>query len=252
MVIGLVNLIFKTFLLERKMKKTFTLKSLALSLAVAGAASVAVVPATSQAGVSANAGFVSTYVFRGALQTATEKGTASAGLDYEHDSGFYVGTWGSSLDDSSNLEYDLYGGWAGTVSDFDLGVGATGYYYTGKFSAGDAEKFEEMNFSAGYGPISIAYDNGTTGIKGGSDTWYTHKAISGTYAGFTGTYGLNEAEASKDMTYVQLDYGFEIAKGFDGTVSYIKAMDDNLDGSGNAIPDADYLILGVTKSFDIM
>jgi len=232
---------FKTFLWREKMKKTFKLKNLALSLAVAGAASIAMVPAASQAGVSANAGLVSTYVFRGVLQTATEKATASAGLDYEHDSGFYIGTWGSSLDDSSNLEYDLYGGWGGEFSGVSVGLGATGYYYTDK----DADTFEEFNASLGYGPISIVYDNGTTGIKDASDTWYTHKAISGEYAGFTGTYGLNEAEGAEDMTYVQLDYGFEITKGFDGAVSYIKAMEDGSD-------DADYLILGVTKSFDIM
>ncbi|WP_029408178.1 TorF family putative porin [Thiomicrorhabdus sp. Milos-T2] len=225
------------------MKKTLKLKTLALSLAIAGAASVAMVPAVAQAGVSANAGLVSTYVFRGALQTTTEKPTASAGLDYEHDSGFYIGTWGSSLEDSSSLEYDLYGGWGGEFSGVSVGLGATGYYYTDS----NADTYEEFNASLGYGPISIAYDNGTTGVKGGSDTWYTHKAISGTYAGFTGTYGVNEAEADKNMPYLQLDYGFEVAKGFDGTVSYIKAMDDD-----STVDDKDYLILGVTKSFDIM
>jgi uncharacterized protein (TIGR02001 family) len=224
------------------MKKAIQLKSLLLSMAVAGAATMAIAPVAAQAGVSANAGFVSTYVFRGTLQTTDEKGTASAGLDYEHDSGLYVGTWGSSLDDSSNLEYDIYGGWGGEFSGVSLGLGATGYYYTDSV----ADSFEEVNMSVGYGPVSVAYDTGDTIKDGAANEWYTHMAITGTYEGFSGTYGLNDVDGTADDTkYLQLDYGFDIADTFEGSISYVKTMQDSTE-------DANYLILGLSKSFDIM
>ena len=224
------------------MKKTLQLKPLLLSMAVAASAAATVAPATVQAGVSANAGMVSTYVFRGVLQTATEKSTASAGVDYEHESGIYVGTWGSSLDDADNLEYDLYAGWGGEFNGVALGAGVTGYYYTD----GAATAFEEMNLSAGYGPVSIAYDFGKAKPDVGDDTDYSHLAISAEYAGFTGTFGINDAEDYKgEDTYLQVDYGFEIAKGVDGSISYINFKAEGVDSK-------DYLIFGVSKSFDVM
>jgi len=46
------------------------------------------VPAVSMAQVSANFGMVSDYIYRGIFQSSS---SASAGLDFEHDSGFYIG-----------------------------------------------------------------------------------------------------------------------------------------------------------------
>ena len=54
--------------------------------------STVAVPATSMAETTANIGWVSEYIFRGIFQ---EDSSAYAGVDYAHDSGFYLGTWGA-------------------------------------------------------------------------------------------------------------------------------------------------------------
>jgi len=242
LVIGLVNLICKHFFLERKMKKTFTLKSLALSLVVAGAASVAIVPATSQAGVSANIGMVSNYVFRGVEQT--ESASASAGLDYESDSGFYLGTW--TADVEQGLEYDLYGGWAGEFSGVSLGLGATGYYYTD--SAFDSS-YEEANLSLGYGMFTVGYDKGVYKPTSG-DIDYDHKYISASYSDFSATVGMYDpdVDTSDDAnTYIDVGYSTDIVAGFSGSINLIAVSSE-----ANTVKDQSYLVLGLTKSFDIM
>jgi uncharacterized protein (TIGR02001 family) len=71
------------------MKKAFQVKSLLLSMAVAGAATMAIAPVAVQAGVSGNIGAVSTYVYRGVLQTSDA--SANGGVDYENDNGIYLG-----------------------------------------------------------------------------------------------------------------------------------------------------------------
>ena len=74
--------------------------------------SFGLVPAAAMADLSANVGMVSDYIFRGVYQEDT---SASAGLDYEDESGFYIGTWGADVGDG--LETDLYFGYAGEAGD---------------------------------------------------------------------------------------------------------------------------------------
>jgi uncharacterized protein (TIGR02001 family) len=98
-------------------------------MAVAGAATMAIAPVAVQAGVSGNIGAVSTYVYRGVLQTSDA--SANGGVDYENDNGIYLGVWGADVGGgTAGLEYDIYGGWAGEFSGVSLGLGVTGYYYT--------------------------------------------------------------------------------------------------------------------------
>jgi uncharacterized protein (TIGR02001 family) len=82
--------------------------------------------------VTANAGAVSEYVFRG-VPSSDGKAAAQGGLDAAWDSGFYLGTWGSSVDfdGSDGVEVDFYGGY-GSVGDEDL------FDYSIVFIASDA------------------------------------------------------------------------------------------------------------------
>ena len=69
---------------------------------------LALLPAVSMAQWSANVGYVSDYIYRGIFQTES---SASAGIDYEGENGFYVGTWGADVGDG--IETDLYFGYGG-------------------------------------------------------------------------------------------------------------------------------------------
>ena len=130
------------------------------------------------ADVSYNVGFVSEYYYRGIYQ---KNASASAGMDYEQ-SGFYAGAWTADVGDG--LEVDGYLGYGGEVADFTYGVGFTGYYYTGDFD----ETYEEVNLSAGYGPLSIGYSIGEWDGDGGTDYDFLEVSID-LGAGFYGTYG---------------------------------------------------------------
>ena len=104
-----------------------------------------IVPATSMAEVSANIGWVSEYIYRGIHQ---DDSSASAGIDYAHDSGFYLGTWGADV--GAGLEADVYFGFAGG-EDFTYKIGYTGYYYTDDFD----DTYSEVNLGIGYGIFAL-------------------------------------------------------------------------------------------------
>ena len=96
--------------------------------ALPGMASAQTAPAapapTPEHTFTANATLVSDYRFRGISQSY-KLPAIQAGFDYAHSSGFYLGTWASSVSgnlypNGAGLEWDMYGGYKGTISG-DLG-----------------------------------------------------------------------------------------------------------------------------------
>jgi uncharacterized protein (TIGR02001 family) len=91
-----------------------------------------------------NVGIFSQYVFRGVSQT-NEKPALQGGLDLAHKSGLYIGTWGSNVSwisdadprVSASLEWDIYGGYKGSLpADFGYDLGFMYYYYPGSYPSG--------------------------------------------------------------------------------------------------------------------
>ena len=88
--------------------------------------------------VSGNVAIGSDYFFRGIDQSGGE--ALSGGFDVGFESGFYVGTWASSIDFSGGLELDYYAGYGGSFSDevsYDIG-----YLYYGYPQGPSSEEFE--------------------------------------------------------------------------------------------------------------
>nr|VFJ54720.1 MAG: conserved hypothetical protein [Candidatus Kentron sp. FW] len=86
---------------------------------------------------SGNASITTDYLFRGVTQT-NEGPAIQGGFDFTHvPSGFYLGTWASSVEfnsknntDDSSIEMDLYGGIGGEFSNgLSWDVGGIFYYY---------------------------------------------------------------------------------------------------------------------------
>ena len=122
---------------------------------LAGAGSLALAPAqTAQAEVSANIGVVSNYFFRGFSET--DGGAAvQGGVDYEADSGFYLGTWASNVDfgDGTSYELDLYAGFA---NELDNGLSYdVGYVYFAYPDAPGSADFGELYGELGFGLFSV-------------------------------------------------------------------------------------------------
>ena len=99
--------------------------------------------------ITGNVALTSDYKFRGISQS-DESPAIQGGLDYAHDSGFYVGTWASSVDFDTNgagydgsLELDVYAGFGNTIGDSDFGydVGVMYYAYPGDDGA-EGDYFE--------------------------------------------------------------------------------------------------------------
>ena len=152
------------------------LKKYVLSAALA-LASLAGIATEARAEISANAALVSDYRFRGISQS-NEDPAVQAGFDYAFENGFYVGTWGSSVDFQSlegfegSLELDFYGGWGrdvGENSSIDLGY--IYYAYPGDDSGVDGD-YQEIYFNYGWRDLSlgVAYSDDYYGSS--SDFWY--------------------------------------------------------------------------------
>lgn len=106
--------------------KKFTQAALAASLSISATAALAE--------ISGNVALTTDYTFRGISQTS-ELPAIQGGFDYEHDSGFYAGVWGSNVefgDAKVNMELDVYAGFGFEVSeDIALDVGVLHYQYPG-------------------------------------------------------------------------------------------------------------------------
>ena len=140
------------------------------SLALASLAGVAV---EAQAEISANVALVSEYRFRGISQS-NENPALQGGFDYAFENGFYLGTWGSTVDFDSagdfngSLELDIYGGWGrefGEHSSIDLGY--IYYAYPGDDNGLDGD-YQEIYLNYGWRDLSIgaAYSDDYYGGSG--------------------------------------------------------------------------------------
>lgn len=122
-----------------------------------GLATAAVLSSTASAQeVDFSATAASDYVFRGVTQT---DGDAALQLGADVSMGdFYVGVWGSNVDfgDGTDVEMDVYAGYAPSVAGFDLDFGWIRYTYPGAPSASGNQDFDEFYAAVGrsYGDLS--------------------------------------------------------------------------------------------------
>ena len=190
------------------------------------------VPAVSMADVSANFGMVSDYIYRGVFQSSS---SASAGLDYEHDSGFYIGTWGADV--GTGIETDLYFGFGGSSGDLGWGAGWTGYYYTDDWD----DTYEEVNLGLSYGGLALDVAIGEWGGFGAPEDYsfvsLGYSFEGGAYVTF-GSFGQDF-----DGDYAEVGYGFDFM-GLDLSMALVASSD--LPVSEDAPADFS-LVFGVSK-----
>jgi uncharacterized protein (TIGR02001 family) len=113
------------------------------------------------AGVSSTWTIASDYDFRGVTQT-DENPALQASLDYAHDSGWYVGAWGSNVDFpgyNGSMELDLYTGFTGTTEG-GLGWDAGIVWYSYPGSDDSATEAKIPDFPEIYGSLSFGWFKG--------------------------------------------------------------------------------------------
>lgn len=131
--------------------------------------------------VSGNVALGSDYFFRGVDQSGGE--ALSGGFDVAFESGFYVGTWASSIGFSDGLELDYYAGYGGSFSEdvsYDIG-----YLYYGYPHGPSTEDFEEIYGSVSFSDVTLGFAM--------SDDWYG---------------------SSGDYTYIYADYSLALSEDF--------------------------------------
>jgi uncharacterized protein (TIGR02001 family) len=178
-------------------------------IALAAVASAATLPSIASAQAAAPAAspltgnftLTSDYRFRGISQSYRLP-AVQGGIDWAHESGFYLGNWNSSVSgnqfpNGASLEMDFYGGYKFPLGkDVTMDVGAIYYYYPGAFYngfPGQKPKYDnfELYFGGLMGPFSAKL-----------------------YWAISDFFGLDETVGGKSSSgsyYVDLNYTTEIA-----------------------------------------
>ncbi|QOY95190.1 hypothetical protein IM543_04780 [Massilia sp. UMI-21] len=122
--------------------------------------------------ISYNAAITSDYRYRGLSQTRLDP-ALQGGVDYVHGpTGLYVGTWLSTikwtkdLGGDGNIEWDVYGGKRGQLSEnLTYDVGGLYYWYPSNHLSPSANTFE-LYARLGFGPAYVKYSHSTTNLFG--------------------------------------------------------------------------------------
>lgn len=123
---------------------------------------------------SVNAGVVTDYRYRGISQSRL-KPAFQAGADVAHSSGFYIGTWGSSIKwikdagGDTSAEIDVYGGYKFTAGPVAIDVGVLRYLYPGSSLPLNPDT-TELYAAGTWGPVTLKYSHAVTNTFGFTDS----------------------------------------------------------------------------------
>jgi uncharacterized protein (TIGR02001 family) len=138
--------------------------------------------------LTANVAVTTDYRFRGVSQSF-RRPALQGGVDYGHDSGLYIGTWASTVDDdfltdTRGVELDVYGGYKFPLGkDWLLDVGVLQYLYPGESLWNTTEVYLGATWKFLYLKYSHSVSDDTFG--------FTDTRGSG-YLDLTATYPLQE------------------------------------------------------------
>ncbi|MBS3928152.1 MAG: TorF family putative porin [Sphingomonadales bacterium] len=204
--------------------------------------------------VSGNVTGVTDYRWRG-LSYSGGDFAVQGSIQVAHSSGFYVGTWGSSLEQDApdiygSAEVDLYAGWSGEVaSGLTADAGVTWYTYpNGSFGKGNyVEPYASLSTTLGpvtaKAGVNYAWKQDSLG---GDDNVYVYSDLSsgvpGTPVTLNAHLGYTSGALSpKLLTLTSTDGGFDyslgatasITKSLSVGVSYIGVDGNSIDGFSN-------------------
>lgn len=203
--------------------------------------------------ISGNVALLSDYVFRGQSQT-DESAAIQGGFDWSHESGFYVGAWGSNVDfgTSAQAEVDYYLGYSGSVSE-SVGYDVSYIYYS--YVGESPFNYQEfaLSFSLHDVTVGVNYSNEYLG-DGGEDFYYFHTGYSFALPqefSLDLHYGFNSAD-NMDITFdgtgddSYSDWSVGIGKEVAGLGFSLTYYGTDI-SSGNPLAD-DRVVFGVSKS----
>jgi uncharacterized protein (TIGR02001 family) len=189
--------------------------------------------ALAQAGLEANIGATSNYIWRGVEQAGGDA-AISGGVDWSHDSGVYLGTWTSSLG-GGQYELDLYGGYGMEIGGFGMDFGVISYEYPVEPDG----YFREVYFNGSWSVLSFGaaytfdsdddstpeFSKGDLYLSLGADFDFGNDWSAGVYGG---DYDFDDSDG-EDYSH----YGAKVGKAAGDYGDFTLAIDKNdLDAEG--------------------
>jgi uncharacterized protein (TIGR02001 family) len=127
--------------------------------------------------ISGNVALTSDYRFRGISQS-DESAAIQGGFDVEFSPGFYIGTWGSSVDFDNNedydgsLELDYYAGWSSAIGDTDFGIDVGYVYFDYPGDNGAEGDYQEFYVSGSWKDFSLSVNYSDDYYAETDEFWY--------------------------------------------------------------------------------
>lgn len=227
----------------------------ALLLAASGAALAQEEEASATWTTTLSGTLTSDYIFRGVSQSQ-ESAALQGGVTVAHESGFYAGVWGSSVDftpkdsdfeDDANFEIDLSVGYAFEFGDgFSADVMFVRYFYPGTEEGYDYD-YNEFIGSLGYNDLvtfTLGYSNDVfnsdeTGIYYGLSSSYELPWYELSVSGELGRYTFDDNVGLDDYTHYGLGLGHSWGP-VSASINWTNG-DDNAEGNFGEGADAHWL-----------
>ncbi|NCT83041.1 MAG: hypothetical protein GXC94_07870 [Comamonadaceae bacterium] len=214
--------------------------------------------------LSFNLGAVSEYRYRGISQTRL-KPALQGGIDYADPSGFYIGTWASTIKwikdagGDASVEVDLYGGYKTEVAKgLTLDVGLLQYAYPSNKLNPSANTLEVYG-ALSYGPVTAKYSHSTTNLFGFADSkgsgYFDVTANFDLGDGLTLTPHVGHQTVKHNSAASYTDYSLTLAKDFSGLVLSAAVVGTDADKTAYASPvngkfmGKTTLVVGLKKTF---
>ena len=247
--------------MKLKLKSTLILASLLASSAVMAQTKAPEPDYT----LSYNAGLVTDYRYRGISQSRLHP-ALQGGIDFAHKSGFYLGTWASTIHwirdigGDANVEVDIYGGYKGTFGAIGYDIGALTYQFP-HHSLNPSANTTELYAALTYGLFTAKYSHSTTnlfGFAGSSGSGYLDLGASfdlGNGWSLAPHIGNQKVDGAGNGALSYTDYSLALTKDFgNGFAVSGTLVGTNADKALYVSPSGEFLgkgglVLGVKYSF---
>ena len=243
-----------------KLKATVLLSTLALSGGVFAQAAAPAAPEPDYT-LSFNVGAVTDYRYRGISQTR-KKPALQGGADFSHKSGFYLGTWLSTIKwikdggGDGPVEWDIYGGYKGTAGPIGYDVGLLRYQYPSHDLA-ISPNTTELYVAGTYGPATLKYSHATTNLFGFANSKRSgYLDLSATFDlgnGWSITPHVGHQKVKNNSPFSYTDYSLTVGKdlgnGLSASAALVGTDNDNYIGPNGKNLGNGTVVLGVKYTF---
>jgi uncharacterized protein (TIGR02001 family) len=240
-----------------------TQKIVLAALALSGAAFAQTKAPEPDYTLSYNVGVVTDYRYRGISQSRL-KPALQGGIDFAHKSGFYLGTWASTIKwikdagGDASVEIDLYGGYKGKAGPVDYDVGLLSYQYP-NHSLPISPVTNEIYAAGTFGPATLKYSHAVSNLFGFPDSKNSgYLDLSANFdlgSGWSLTPHVGHQKVRNNGAFSYTDYALTVGKDFGNGVSASGAVvGTDADKALYVTPDGKFtgktaLVLGVKYSF---